>query len=91
MGGGYRLSRDDTERITVHETQGAAREMKEPHIHKLLTYEEAERLCEHYKRQGYSPVKMLNINPKYFDVSVNLPTQKWLKPTPRTMINRMWR
>lgn len=65
--------------------------MKEPHIHKLLTYEEAERLCEHYNRQGYSPVKMLNINPKYFDVSVNLPTQKWLKPTPRTMINRMWR
>lgn len=50
--------------------------MKEPHIHRLLTYEEAERLCEHYKRQGYSPVKMLNINPKYFDVSVNLPTQK---------------
>ena len=27
LGGGYRLSRDGTERITVHETQGAARAM----------------------------------------------------------------
>lgn len=27
LGSGYRLSRDDTERITVHETQGAARAM----------------------------------------------------------------
>lgn len=65
--------------------------MKEPHVHKLLTYEEADRLCEHYKKRGYSPVKMLNINPKYFDVSVNLSIQRCLKPSPRSMINRMWR
>ncbi|HCU0872474.1 TPA: hypothetical protein OUF90_003540 [Morganella morganii] len=65
--------------------------MKEPHIHQLLTNDEADNLCAHYRRKGYNPVKSLNINPQYFDVAVYLPVVKYLKPTPRAMVSRMWR
>ena len=37
--------------------------MKEPHIHRLLTNDEADNLCIYYRRKGYNPVKSLNINP----------------------------
>ena len=56
--------------------------MKEPHIHQILTNDEADNLCAHYRRKGYNPVKSLNINPQYFDVTVYLPVVKYLKPTP---------
>ncbi|QZN96445.1 hypothetical protein [Symbiopectobacterium purcellii] len=56
-----------------------------------LTSEEAELLVRHYKDNGYRAVRSLSSDPKYWDVVVTLYEQHYLKPTPRSMVNRMWR
>ncbi|HBC7422533.1 hypothetical protein [Serratia marcescens] len=58
--------------------------------HDGLTGEEAGQLIRHYEANGYRAVRSLNIDPKYWDVVVTLPEQKYLKPTPRSMVNKMW-
>lgn len=55
-----------------------------------LTSEEAEHLIRHYENKGYRVVRSLSSDPKYWDVVVTLPEQKYLKPTPRSMVNKMW-
>ncbi|MGG2141280.1 hypothetical protein [Symbiopectobacterium sp. RP] len=55
-----------------------------------LTGEEAELLVRHYKDNGYRAARSLSRDPKYWDVVVTLPEQQYLKPTPRSMLNKVW-
>lgn len=55
-----------------------------------LTPEEAEHLIKHYEDKGYRAVRSLSSDPKYWDVVVTLPEQTYLKPTPRSMVNKIW-
>lgn len=65
--------------------------MKSPFMHFAVTTEEATRLIECYRRTGQHAEKTLNVDPRLWDVTVQLTEVRYLKPTPRAMVNRMWR
>lgn len=64
--------------------------MKTAFRHNAVTGEEAEQLIAKYQASGYYAVRSLNINSRYWDVVVTLPEQRYLKPTPRSMVNKIW-
>ncbi|PVZ79524.1 hypothetical protein C9426_33285 [Serratia sp. S1B] len=65
--------------------------MKTSFIHQAVTTEESIQLLETYRRTGAQAERTLNADPKLWDVIVQLHEQRYLKPTPRSMINRIWR
>lgn len=66
--------------------------MKSPFTHFAVPYEEATRLIECYRRTGANAEKSLNaLDQRLWDVTVQLTEVRYLKPTPRAMVNRMWR
>lgn len=65
--------------------------MKSPFTHFAVTAEEATHLIEAYRGTGQRAEKTLNVDPRLWDVTVQLSEVRYLKPTPRAMVNRMWR
>ncbi|CAI1820709.1 Uncharacterised protein [Serratia fonticola] len=65
--------------------------MKSPFMHFAVSTEEATRLIECYRRTGAKAEKTLNVDPRLWDVTVQLPEVRFLQPTPRALVNRMWR
>lgn len=65
--------------------------MKSSFMHLAVTNEEATHLIETYRRTGANAEKTLNVSdPRLWDVAVRLNEQRYLKPTPRSMVNKMW-
>lgn len=65
--------------------------MKSPFMYLALTTEDATQLIETYRSNGIHAEKTLNVSdPRLWDVTVQLPEQRHLKPTPRAMVNKMW-
>lgn len=65
--------------------------MKSSFMHLAVTNEEATRLIETYRRTGDHAEKTLNVSdPRLWGVVVRLTEQRYLKPTPRSMVNKMW-
>lgn len=65
--------------------------MKSSFMHLAVTNEEATHLIETYRRTGAPAEKTLNVSdPRLWDVVVRLTEQRYLKPTPRSMVNKMW-
>lgn len=65
--------------------------MKSSFMHLAVTSEEATHLIETYRRTGAYAEKTLNVSdPRLWDVAVRLTEQRYLKPTPRSMVNKMW-
>jgi hypothetical protein len=65
--------------------------MKSPFMHFAVSTEEATRLIECYRRTEAKAEKTLNVDPRLWDVTVQLPEVRYLQPTPRALVNRMWR
>ncbi|CAI1925209.1 Uncharacterised protein [Serratia entomophila] len=65
--------------------------MKSPFTYFAVSTEEATRLIECYRRTGAKAEKTLHVlDNRLWDVSVQLPESHYLKPTPRSMVNKMW-
>lgn len=65
--------------------------MKSSFMHLAVTNEEATHLVETYRRTGAHAEKTLNVSdPRLWDVAVRLTEQRCLRPTPRSMVNKMW-
>lgn len=65
--------------------------MKSSFMHFAVTTEEATHLIETYRRTGVKAEKTLHVlDNRLWDVSVQLSESRYLKPTPRSMINKMW-
>lgn len=66
--------------------------MKSTFMHFAVSYEEATHLIESYRRAGATADKSPNaLDQRLWDVTVRLTEVRYLKPTPRAMLNRMWR